>query len=63
MVGNPASLAMVEHHAMLYADLPTRWRCCAAERGGTALSRLLGLCRRRGAGRAEAGARATTTRR
>ena len=41
----PGVAAMVEHHAVLYADLPIRWRCCAARPARRALAALLALCR------------------
>ena len=47
LLGNPGVAAMVEHHALLYADLPIRSRCCAASTAPTRLVALLALCRAR----------------
>jgi demethylspheroidene O-methyltransferase len=38
MIGNPGIAAMVEHHAMLYADLADPVELLRRERGGTALA-------------------------
>jgi hypothetical protein len=50
MVGNRACCAMVEHHAVLYADLQDPLRCCAARAAGGAVA-LLGLRHHRAPGR------------
>ena len=40
MIGNPGIAAMVEHHAMLYADLADPVELLRRERGGTALAQM-----------------------
>ena len=46
LVGNPGIAAMVEHHALLYADLRDPVALLRGERGATGSGALLALCRR-----------------